>query len=92
MQISLLDGTTLEAPDAKPIDIVAFERHFHMGAAALGADPHVEHALFLAWNALKRTGKVVLPFDAFLAEVDDFESEKVPLEEAQPASSEPSPE
>ena len=88
MRITMNDGTVLDAPDPKPFDIVAFERQFHVSASSLANDAHVEHALFLAWHALKRTGKTALPFEGFLTQVDDFEGEEVPLEVAPPTPSE----
>lgn len=87
-KITLTNGNVLEAPEPKAADIVAFERKFKLGAGELAEHPHVEHALFLAWNALKRVGAYVEDFERFISEVDDFENEDdaSPLDSAQPST------
>lgn len=87
--IHFTDGHDAVAPDAKPFDLVAFERKFAIGVSELMGDFRLEHTLFIAWHALKRTGQYDGDFEAFLNDVDDFDSgddssEAVPLELSAP--------
>lgn len=80
--ITFLDGSTQEA-NIIPADTVAFERKFNMGAAQADANPHIEHAMFMAYTSLRRVGKAGDDFDAWLNTVEDIDpQEEVPL--AQP--------
>jgi hypothetical protein len=59
----------------RPRSIVAFEQKFGKGfAKLLGEDQKLEHIYFLAWSALKDSGKVVKPWgDSFLDTLDSVE-------------------
>ena len=59
----------------RPRSIVAFEQKFGKGVAKLlGEDQKLEHIYFLAWGALKDSGKVVKPWgDSFLDTLDSVE-------------------
>lgn len=84
MKLTLADGRVLDASDPLPIDIVMMERKYSVGAGVLNTPggQRVEYALFLAWNALKRTGAGVAPkFDEFLADIADFEDEDDTLDD-----------
>ena len=59
----------------RPRSIVQFEQKFGKGfAKLLGEDQKLEHVYFLAWSALKDSGKVVKPWgDSFLDTLDSVE-------------------
>ena len=59
----------------RPRSIVAFEQKFNKGfAKLLSEDQKLEHIYFLAWNAMKDSGKVVKPWgDGFLDTLDSVE-------------------
>jgi hypothetical protein len=59
----------------RPKSIVAFEQKFNKGfAKLLSEDQKLEHVYFLAWAAIRDSGKVVKPWgDAFLADLEAVE-------------------
>lgn len=59
----------------RPRSIVAFEQKFGKGfSKLLSEDQKLEHIYFLAWSALKDSGKVVKPWgDGFLDTLDSVE-------------------
>jgi hypothetical protein len=59
----------------RPKSIVAFEQKFSKGfAKLLSEDQKLEHVYFLAWSALKDSGKVVKPWgEGFLDTLDSVE-------------------
>jgi hypothetical protein len=59
----------------RPRSIVAFEQKFGKGfAKLLSEDQRLEHIYFLAWSAMKDSGKVVKPWgDGFLDTLDSVE-------------------
>ena len=59
----------------RPRSIVAFEQKFGKGfAKLLSEDQKLEHIYFLAWSAMKDSGKVVKPWgDGFLDTLDSVE-------------------
>lgn len=82
-QVTYADGTAAEAT-ASVADQVAFEQSTDRSIARLGDDFRLTDACWLAWHALKRTGKTQADFDGWLALVDNVEigeSKIVPLEE-----------
>lgn len=59
----------------RPRSIVAFEQKFGKGfAKLLSEDQKLEHIYFLAWSAMKDSGKVVKPWgDGFLDTLESVE-------------------
>ena len=81
-QITYADGTAAEAT-ASVADQVAFEQATERSIARLSDDFRLTDACWLAWHALKRTGKTPLEFDQWLDTVDNVEIGEgriVPLE------------
>ena len=81
-QITYADGTAAEAT-ASVADQVAFEQATERSIARLADDFRLTDACWLAWHALKRTGKTQLGFDEWLDTVDNVEIGEgriVPLE------------
>lgn len=78
--VERVDGSKDTYP-VLPKTQVAFERQFHMGLAALGADPRMEYIYWLAWDSEHTAGKVVKPFDAWLDDIVsvDAENDATPL-------------
>jgi hypothetical protein len=81
LTVEKLDGTVATL-SILPITRVACERQFGCGLGALLADIHEEHIYWMAWDAEHRSGKVVKPFDDWLADIAgiDAEDDAVPLE------------
>ena len=80
--ITYADGTAAEAT-ASVADQVAFEQATERSIARLADDFRLTDACWLAWHALKRTGKTQLGFDEWLDTVDNVEIGEgriVPLE------------
>lgn len=68
-----------------PVDIVAFERAFGIGfgkAFGNAEEMRLEHQLWMAWSASKRTGSTTESFDAWMAEVEEIgqEADATPLD------------
>ena len=59
----------------RPRSIVAFEQKFGKGfAKLLSEDQRLEHVYFLAWSAMKDSGKVVKPWgESFLDTLESVE-------------------
>jgi hypothetical protein len=66
-------GDQRETFTVKPATIVAFERHFGVGLGALSTDARMEYIYWLTWEAERRSGAVVKPFDGWLEDVEDVE-------------------
>lgn len=68
-----LDGVRKSAP-IRPSVIVAFERQWRVGwlSAFSGEDSKIEHQCWVMWEAMKRDGQVVKPFDDFVNEIEDL--------------------
>lgn len=71
------------------VELVAAERHFGIGVAAMFGDEndfHLEYVLFLAYKSLSFKGAFKGEFDEFIAKNPDVEFDTVgeehPLEEA----------
>ncbi len=82
-QVSYADGTAAEAT-ASVADQVAFEREHDRSIARLSDDFRLTDACWLAWHALRRTGKTSADFDAWIDGVDAVdigESKIAPLAE-----------
>lgn len=60
-----------------PVDVVAFERHYGIGVAKLEAagDLLTEHAMYMAWHALARTGQWSGDLESFIEQVASVEDE-----------------
>lgn len=72
------DGTTQDAR-VLPIDRIMFERKFGRSViTSFTGDMHEEHLLWLGWHALNRQGKAADDFDVWLAQVNDYETQKEP--------------
>jgi hypothetical protein len=71
-RVKYSDGREVEAT-AKPVDIMAFERVYRVSFMQFSEENPMEHAWFLAWAPLKRTGQDPRDFDAFMADVDSIE-------------------
>lgn len=68
----------------RPKTLVAFENKYNKGfIKLLSEDQKLEHIYFLAWAAMRDSGKVVKPFgDAFLDTLDSVELETDPNSES----------
>lgn len=88
LKVTYLDGRTMEA-DLATRDMVAFERTYNLPATVIARGAHVEHLLFMAWTALRRTNQETLEFDPFIDAVRSIEPvarDAAPLDErASPA-------
>lgn len=88
LTVERTDGSIKTHP-VLPVTIVAYERNFGQGMGQFGVDMRMEHLYWLAWDAEKRTGVVVKPFDGWLEEIANVEAEdeRIPLDKgASPAS------
>ena len=83
IKVKTSDGETGTYP-LRPKSLVAFEQKFNKGfAKLLTEDQKLEHIYFLAWSALKDSGKVVKPFgESFLDTLDSVELETDPNSES----------
>ena len=82
-QVTFTDGQATEVT-ASVADQVAFELEHDRSIARLGDDFRLTDACWLAWHALKRTGKTSSDFETWLNNVDELEVGQgriVPLEE-----------
>lgn len=62
-----------------PVDRIMFERKFSRSViSSFSDDMHEEHLLWLGWHALNRQGKASGDFDAWLAQVSDYETQREP--------------
>jgi hypothetical protein len=68
LQITYIDGAVAEC-SAIAADLVAFESHFDLSVARLEKEVRLTHMFFLAWHALKRTGKTTDEFDKWVESV-----------------------
>lgn len=80
--ITYADGSAAEV-SASVADQVAFEQETDRSIARLADDFRLTDACWLAWHALKRTGKTAQDFTTWLDAVDNVEigeGKIVPLE------------
>jgi hypothetical protein len=68
LQVTYIDETTAEC-SAIAADLIAFESHFDLSVARLQSDIRLTHMFYLAWHALKRTGKTGDDFDKWVESV-----------------------
>ena len=68
----------------RPKTLVAFENKYNKGfVKLLSEDQKLEHIYFLAWSAMRDSGKVVKPFgDGFLDTLESVELETDPNSES----------
>jgi hypothetical protein len=68
----------------RPKTLVAFENKYNKGfVKLLSEDQKLEHIYFLAWSAMRDSGKVVKPFgDGFLDTLETVELETDPNSES----------
>lgn len=83
LTITLAGGRTLTVRPAAG-DFVRFERHFDTSIAVLDDEQRVrmDHIMFLAWCALRRTGQVDVDYEAFLDQVDEMPQRGLPAPKA----------
>lgn len=77
-------GGAPEVFPVTPTTIVAFERNFKTGlASAFTNEQKMEHLFWLGWDAERRSGAVVKPFDEWLDTIAavEVETETAPLGE-----------
>jgi hypothetical protein len=65
LRVKFIDGTT-EDCTALASDLIAFEAHFDLSVARLENEVRLTHMFYLAWHALKRTGKTTDEFDKWI--------------------------
>ena len=68
LQVTYIDETTAEC-SAIAADLIAFEARFDLSVARLEKEVRLTHMFFLAWHALKRTGKTTEEFDKWVESV-----------------------
>lgn len=72
--VKVVTATEEHVFPVKPKTVLAFERKFGMGMAkAFSTDQRHEHIFFLGWEAMRSSGVVVKPFDAWLDEIEEVE-------------------
>lgn len=74
--VEMVDGTEYTVR-VLPVDVVAFERHYGVGIAKLEAAGELltEHAMFMAWKALARTGQWSGDLESFIEQVAAVEDQ-----------------
>lgn len=78
LRFSFADGSSQDVR-ILPIDRIMFERKF--GASVITSftgEMHEEHLIWLGWHALKRQGRAGEDFDVWLAQVEDYETQREP--------------
>jgi hypothetical protein len=65
LRVEFIDGTSQEC-SAIASDLIAFEARFDLSVARLEKEIRLTHMFFLAWHALKRTGKTTDDFEAWI--------------------------
>ena len=68
LKVTFLDETE-ETVQCIAADLIAFEQRFDLSIARLEAEVRVTHLFFLAWHALKRTGKTKDEFEKWTESV-----------------------
>lgn len=87
LEFKYVDGTVVEVR-VLPIDRIMFERKFGRSVhATFTGEPMEEHLFWLGWHALNRAGKAGEDFDAWLAQVEDYETQREPDPPTVPAAS-----
>lgn len=67
-EVTYSDGSKVEAVATAP-DFIAFEAKFDKSVQAFQTDMRFTYMFFLAWNALRRTNKTALEFEAWTESV-----------------------
>lgn len=78
LRFNYADGT---AADVRilPIDRIMFERKFGCSViSSFTGEMHEEHLVWLGWHSLKRQGRASDDFDTWLAQVEDYETQREP--------------
>lgn len=77
--VEMADGTQFTIR-VLPVDVVALERAYGVGMAKLEAEGAIltEHAMFMAWHALTRSGQWSGDLDSFINQVAYVEDEQEP--------------
>lgn len=86
------DGGKEVTATTKPIDIMEYERRYGVSFMQFGEGTPLEHAWFLAWAPLHRTGQDPRDFDAFMSDVDSIdvvEDKVVPTKRGRSGGSSP---
>lgn len=88
LSVSYADGSAVAVTTAAA-DLIAFEETYDRSVATLDDDWRFTDIAYLAWHALKRTGKTDKEFLAWSEDVDmvrfgDEQVNVVPLESTQP--------
>jgi hypothetical protein len=68
LHITYIDETTAEC-SAIAADLIAFESRFDLSVARLSSEIRLTHMFFLAWHAVKRTGKTTDEFEKWVESV-----------------------
>ena len=84
IKVKTTDGTNDGIYSLRPKTLVAFENKYNKGfAKLLTEEQRLEHIYFLAWAAIKDSGKVVKPFgESFLDTLESVELESDPNSES----------
>jgi hypothetical protein len=82
LTVTKLDGTE-KTYSVLPVTKVAFEREFKCGLGTMKETQREEQVYWLAWDATKRAGEVVKPFDDWINDLLDVtvQDEDAPLGE-----------
>lgn len=83
IRVVMIDGSTHEA-ETRAADYVAYEAEARKRSWGSISDSPSSWEAFVSYRALVRTRAISLPFDKFLAEVDELEATPVPEAEAFP--------
>ena len=70
LTVTKLDGTE-KTYSVLPVTKVAFEREFKCGLGTMKETQREEQVYWLAWDATKRAGEVVKPFDDWINDLLD---------------------
>lgn len=84
VKVKTVDGANDGVYSLRPKTLVQFEQKFNKGfAKLLTEEQKLEHIYFLAWAAIRDSGKVVKPFgEAFLDTLISVELETDPNSES----------
>jgi hypothetical protein len=74
MTVTFEDESKVEVK-CKTSDFLAFESHFDKSFDVLTKDARLTYLMFLAWHAMKRTGKTDKPMDVWADDVSMVSAE-----------------
>lgn len=81
-------GASQEEITAEIVDVIAWEEQYQKPITSVENNPFVRDLVWLAWHAMKRSGRTSLEFMDWVATLEDIEqTESVPL----PPSENPAP-